>query len=177
MGIEHLPAECRDAAPKVVTDNCASRATGWRAAAEIGYRFVLSTPRGSRQSGALDATRTDSWFLMQSNAVEVVGGMSVFAIEFRRVQPDLRGLGERGGIMSRVDWRERVTIDPDVHHGDPCIKGTRVPVSVIVGSIADGTSVDEVRAAYPQLSLDDTRAAMAYAAEVLKHEVILPLPN
>jgi len=79
--------------------------------------------------------------------------------------------------MSRVDWRERVIIDPDVHHGDPCIKGTRIPVSVIVGSIADGTSVEEVCAAYPRLSLDDVRAAMAYAAEVLRHEIILPLPR
>ncbi len=79
--------------------------------------------------------------------------------------------------MARVDWRERVVIDPDVHHGDPCIKGTRIPVSVIVGSIADGMSPDEVRAAYPQLSLRDIRAALAYAAEVLRHEVIAPTPS
>ena len=36
------------------------------------------------------------------------------------------------------DWRERIVIDPGIHHGEPCIKGTRVPVSVIVGSVADG---------------------------------------
>jgi uncharacterized protein (DUF433 family) len=79
--------------------------------------------------------------------------------------------------MARVDWRDRVVIDPDVHHGDPCIKGTRIPVSVIVGSIADGMSPDEVRAAYPQLSLQDIQAALAYAAEVLRHEVIAPTPG
>lgn len=47
--------------------------------------------------------------------------------------------------MSRVDWRERVIIDPDVHHGNPCIKGTRIPVSVIVGSTghAADTVTDE----------------------------------
>jgi uncharacterized protein (DUF433 family) len=79
--------------------------------------------------------------------------------------------------MSRADWKERVIIDPQVHHGDPCIKGTRVPVSIIVGSIADGMSLEEVRAAYPQLSLEDIRAALAYAAEVLRQEVIIPIAS
>ena len=77
--------------------------------------------------------------------------------------------------MPRVDWKARVVMDPEVHHGDPCIKGTRVPVSIIVGSIADGMGVEEVRAAYPQLSVEDIRAALAYAAEVVQREVIIPL--
>ena len=77
--------------------------------------------------------------------------------------------------MPRVDWKARVIMDPEVHHGDPCIKGTRVPVSIIVGSIADGMGLEEVRAAYPQLSVEDIRAALAYAAEVLQREVIIPL--
>ena len=37
-----------------------------------------------------------------------------------------------------MNWRERIVIDPAIHHGDPCIKGTRIPVSFIAGSIADG---------------------------------------
>ncbi len=77
--------------------------------------------------------------------------------------------------MPRTDWKDRVVVDPEVHHGDPCIKGTRIPVTTIVGSIADGLSLEEVRAAYPQLSVEDVRAALAYAAEVLRREVILPL--
>ena len=77
--------------------------------------------------------------------------------------------------MPRVDWKARVVMDPEVHHGDPCVKGTRVPVSIIVGSIADGMGVEEVRAAYPQLSVEDIRAALAYAAEVVQREVIIPL--
>ena len=77
--------------------------------------------------------------------------------------------------MPRVDWKARVIMDPEVHHGDPCVKGTRVPVSIIVGSIADGMGVEEVRAAYPQLSAEDIRAALAYAAEVVQREVIIPL--
>ena len=79
--------------------------------------------------------------------------------------------------MRRTDWRDRVVVDPEIHHGDPCIRGTRVPVSVIVGSVADGLSPDEIRAAYPQLSVEDVRAALAYAAEILHREVILPLAS
>jgi uncharacterized protein (DUF433 family) len=46
-----------------------------------------------------------------------------------------------------VNWRDRIIVDPAIHHGGPCIKGTRVPVSVI---------------AYPQLTPDDIRAAMQF---------------
>jgi uncharacterized protein (DUF433 family) len=82
---------------------------------------------------------------------------------------------KKGKKISRIDWKDRVVIDPGIHHGDPCIKGTRVPVSVIVGSIADGMSVSEVLDAYPQLTTEDIRAALAYAAEVLRHELIVPM--
>jgi len=75
----------------------------------------------------------------------------------------------------RVDWRERIEIHQDLHHGDPCIRGTRVPVRTMIGSLADGMSVDEIRDSYPQLSPEDVSAALAYAAEVLKDEVVIPL--
>ncbi len=70
--------------------------------------------------------------------------------------------------MGRVAWQDRITVDPDIHHGDPCIKGTRVPVSMIVGSLADGMTADEVIAEYPQLTREDVAASLAYAAEVLR---------
>jgi uncharacterized protein (DUF433 family) len=55
-------------------------------------------------------------------------------------------------------------IEPDLHHGDPCIKGTRIPVAMIVGSLADGMTAEEIREAYSQLTDEDIRAALAYAA-------------
>ena len=67
--------------------------------------------------------------------------------------------------MTRVSWQERVAIDPEVHHGDPCIKGTRIPVAMIVGSLADDMTPEEILHAYPQLTSDDIRAALAYAAD------------
>lgn len=66
--------------------------------------------------------------------------------------------------MSRINWQDHIVIDPDLHHGEPCIKGTRIPVSTIVGSLADGMTSDEVIAAYPQLTAVTIQAALAYAA-------------
>jgi len=70
----------------------------------------------------------------------------------------------------RINWRKFIGVDPDVHHGEPFIKGTRVPVSVIVGSVADGMTFDEIINSYPQLKKESVRAALAYAADIL-HEM------
>ena len=59
-----------------------------------------------------------------------------------------------------MDWRDRIVINPAIHHGDPCIKGTRVPLSVIVGSIAGGDTFEQVLDAYPYLAADDIRGAL-----------------
>ena len=76
--------------------------------------------------------------------------------------------------MTRIDWREYITIDPDIYHGDPCIKGTRIPVTTIVGSLADGMSARDVIEAFPQVTPEDVQAALAYAADVMRQDVILP---
>jgi len=78
--------------------------------------------------------------------------------------------------MERVAWRERIVIAPDLHHGDPCVKGTRIPVAMIVGSLADGMTPAQIRKAYPQLADEDIRAALAYAAELTHEELLVPLP-
>jgi uncharacterized protein (DUF433 family) len=77
--------------------------------------------------------------------------------------------------MKRIRWQERVVMEPDLHHGEPCIKGTRIPVTMIVGSLADGMTPEQIRRAYPQLTDDDISAALAYAAEAIKREILLPL--
>ena len=78
--------------------------------------------------------------------------------------------------MSTTDWRERIVIDPAIHHGVPCIKGTRVPVSVLVGSIANGDSISDLLAAYPHLTEADIHAALKFAAEAVNHADFIPLP-
>jgi uncharacterized protein (DUF433 family) len=76
--------------------------------------------------------------------------------------------------MSRVRWQDRVVVDNDLHHGDPWIRGTRIPVVMIVGSLADGMTRGQIRQAFPQLVDDDISAALAYAADALNHDLLLP---
>ncbi len=76
--------------------------------------------------------------------------------------------------MPRIQWKNYVTIDPEIHHGEPCIKGTRVPVAVIVGSMADGMTIDEVIKEYPQLGQEAVRAALSYAADVVRQDLLPP---
>ncbi len=77
--------------------------------------------------------------------------------------------------MRRIPWRDRVVVDADLHHGDPCIRGTRIPVQTLIASLADGMTSDEILGAYPQLSTEDILGALSYAADVLRHEVMIPL--
>ena len=78
--------------------------------------------------------------------------------------------------MTSTDWRSRISVDASVHHGDPCIKGTRVTVSVIIGSLADGDSIDQILTSYPQLGKEDIRAALQFAAEAVNRFDFIPLP-
>jgi uncharacterized protein (DUF433 family) len=71
---------------------------------------------------------------------------------------------------------DRISIDPRVCFGKPCIKGTRIWVSLILDFLADGQTEDQILAAYPQLQAEDIRAALAYAAEVTR-ERIVPVPS
>jgi uncharacterized protein (DUF433 family) len=73
------------------------------------------------------------------------------------------------------NWRERIVIDPAIHHGEPCIKGTRVPVSVIVGSIADGDTSEQILEAWPQLTSEDIKAALKFAAEAVNNTDFIPV--
>ena len=77
--------------------------------------------------------------------------------------------------MSPGDWRDRISIDPSIHHGAPCIRDTRVTVSVLVGSIAEGDKIDELLHAYPHLTEDDICSALKFAAEAVNNADFLPL--
>ncbi len=74
------------------------------------------------------------------------------------------------------DWKKRISIDPNVCHGKPCIKGTRIWVSLIVDNLAAGSSEGEILEAYPSLSREDIRAALAFAAEMARERYVdIPL--
>jgi uncharacterized protein (DUF433 family) len=71
---------------------------------------------------------------------------------------------------------DRISIDPQVCFGKPCIRGTRIWVSLILDLLASGETEAQIRGAYPQLQPADIRAALAYAAEVTR-EHIIPVPS
>jgi uncharacterized protein (DUF433 family) len=71
---------------------------------------------------------------------------------------------------------DRISIDPRVCFGKPCIRGTRIWVSLILDFLASGETENQILAAYPQLQPDDIRAALAYAAQ-LARERIVPVPS
>jgi len=71
-----------------------------------------------------------------------------------------------------MDWRNRITNDPNVCHGKACIRGTRVMVSVILDNLADGENADQIVRSYPSKTVADVLAAMAYAADLARERVI-----
>jgi uncharacterized protein (DUF433 family) len=67
----------------------------------------------------------------------------------------------------------RISIDPAVMMGKPCIKGTRITVELILRKLGAGHSFADVLEAYPHLTEDDVRAALAFAADYMQHETVL----
>ncbi len=73
---------------------------------------------------------------------------------------------------------ERIKVDPEICGGKPCIKGTRIWVSLILDVLADGTSESELLAEYPQLTHQDVLAAIAYGAEAARERIVeMPVGN
>ena len=70
---------------------------------------------------------------------------------------------------------ERVEINPSVMQGKPVIRGTRVPVELLLRKLAEGASVEDLLDAYHRLEAEDIRAALDYAADAIAHESILAL--
>lgn len=77
--------------------------------------------------------------------------------------------------MTQEELLERISVDPDVCHGKPCFKGTRVMLSIVLDSLAEGSTLEEILKDYPTLKPEDIRAALAYAAELAREEDLIPL--
>lgn len=71
-----------------------------------------------------------------------------------------------------MNWKERVYADPLICHGQVCIKGTRVPVAVILDNLSEGVTEAEVLRSYPTLTSEDIKAALGYAAELSRERII-----
>lgn len=71
-----------------------------------------------------------------------------------------------------MNWQEHITVDPNICHGKPCIKGTRVMVSVILDNLAEGLTPEELMHSYPSVSREAVQAAIAYAADLARERVV-----
>lgn len=65
---------------------------------------------------------------------------------------------------------DRISSDPDICHGKPCIKGTRIPVYLILSLVAEGASEEDIIKDYPSLTVEDIKAAIKYAAKLCEYE-------
>ena len=72
--------------------------------------------------------------------------------------------------MQEQDILQRISSDPDICHGKPVIKGTRIPVYLIVSLVAEGENIESIIKDYPSLSPEDIQAALRYAARLSEYE-------
>jgi len=77
--------------------------------------------------------------------------------------------------VMKLDWQERIAIDPDVCHGKPTIRGTRIMVSILLDYLKAGETHEEIFRQYPTLEEADIRAAIAYAAWLAHEEEQHPI--
>ncbi len=73
------------------------------------------------------------------------------------------------------DYRQFITSNPNILFGKPAIKDTRIPVELILDELAGGTTIEELLEGYPRLTREAIYAALAFAADTLRREVIYPL--
>ena len=75
--------------------------------------------------------------------------------------------------MTYEQLLQRISIDPEICHGKPCIRGHRIWVSLILDLLADGMTMEQILAEYSGLEPDDIRACVAYAAEMTRERIVV----
>ena len=75
-----------------------------------------------------------------------------------------------------MNWRDEISVDPAVCHGQPCFRGTRVLVHVVLANLAAGVTEERILQDYPSITVQSIRAAIAYAAD-LAQEPVVTLPT
>lgn len=76
-----------------------------------------------------------------------------------------------------IDWRKHIESKPSVLYGKPVIKHTRVPVDLLLEKLSEGHSIESLLKAYPHLKAEQIFAALAFAAETIKNEIVYPLAS
>ena len=73
--------------------------------------------------------------------------------------------------MARVNWRDRIVSDPEILGGESCIKGTRIPITVVIDNLANGVTSSELIDDFPSLTREDIIAILEFASELIHAEV------
>lgn len=71
-----------------------------------------------------------------------------------------------------MNWRDYITTDPNICHGQACIRGTRIPVAVVLDNLATNLSHQEILQSYPSLTEESLCAATRYAADLAREKII-----
>jgi uncharacterized protein (DUF433 family) len=80
-------------------------------------------------------------------------------------------------MISAMNYQERIVRDPQVVGGEPVLKGTRVTLKTVLGSLAEGATTAEILADFPTLSEEDVRAAIAFAAASAQEDLpVIEMP-
>ncbi len=74
-----------------------------------------------------------------------------------------------------MNWKEHISSDPEVLFGKAVVKGTRIPVELVLEKLGSGDSFEELRAAYPRITKDDVNACLLFAADNARHEKVLAI--
>ncbi len=75
------------------------------------------------------------------------------------------------GLSMPVEWKDYITSDPEILRGKPRIKGTRIPVTLVLGYLAAGKSAEEIIAEFPDLTRDQIAACLDYARDLAEFQV------
>ncbi|MFX1520133.1 MAG: DUF433 domain-containing protein [Promethearchaeota archaeon] len=71
-----------------------------------------------------------------------------------------------------MDFEKRISIDPEIQHGKPCIRGTRIPVYIILEMLEHGLTIPEILEEYPHIKEDDVKACIAFARRFVEEDEI-----
>jgi uncharacterized protein (DUF433 family) len=71
-----------------------------------------------------------------------------------------------------MKWNDYITVDANICHGNACIKGTRIMVSVVLDNLAAGLSIEDILRSYPSLKQESILAAIAYAADLTRERIV-----
>ena len=89
-------------------------------------------------------------------------------------QPDSLKSYTEGVLKETVTYRDRIVVDPDIMAGKPVVRGTRIPVDLVLKRLSEDFDLDHLFAAYPRLTREDVQACLAYANQIVAGESLYP---